>query len=71
MRKDEILAEVRRLPDEDRMDLLEGIIELIAPPLSADEEHGLAEAIDEADREELVDGPEVLAKERRRLRDAK
>ncbi len=71
MRKDEILAEVRRLPAGDRMDVLESILELVAPPLSAAEEQGLAEAIDEADRGDLVAGPEAIAKQRRRLRDPK
>jgi hypothetical protein len=67
MHKDEILAEVRRLPAEDRMDVLEGILELIAPPLSADGEQGLVEAIDQAERGELIDGAEAFAKQRRRL----
>jgi len=68
MRKDEILDEVRRLPAEERMDVLEGIMELVAPSLSPEEEQGVAEAIDEAERGELVDGPEAIARQRLRVR---
>jgi hypothetical protein len=37
------------------------------PPVSAEQEQGLVEALDEADRGELVDGPEAIAKQRRRV----
>ena len=67
MRKDEILDEVRRLPAEERMDVLEGILEIVVPTLPAEEERGIAEAIDEAERGELVDGAAALERQRRRL----
>jgi len=67
-RKDQILDEVRRLPAEERMHVLEGVLELVVPPLSAKQEQGLVEAIDEADRGELVEGSGAFAKQRRRLR---
>jgi hypothetical protein len=67
MRKDQILDEVRRLPAQERMDVLEGVLELVVPPASAEQEQGLVEALDEADRGELVDGPEAIAKRRRRV----
>src|SRR5512144_82770 len=66
-RKDQILDEVRRLPAQERMDVLEGVLELVVPPVSAEQEQGLVEALDEADRGELVDGPEAIAKQRRRV----
>jgi hypothetical protein len=49
------------------MDVLEGVLELVVPPASAEQEQGLVEALDEADRGELVDGPEAIAKQRRRV----
>jgi hypothetical protein len=67
MRKDQILDEVRRLPAQERMAVLEGVLELVVPPGSAEQEQGLVEALDEADRGELVDGPEAIAKQRRRV----
>jgi hypothetical protein len=67
MRKDQILDEVRRLPAQERMDVLEGVLELVVPSVSAEQEQGLVEALDEADRGELVDGPEAIAKQRRRV----
>lgn len=70
-RKDQILDEVRRLPAHERMDVLEGVLELVMPPLSAEQEQELAEAIDEADRGDLVDGPEAIARQRRRIRGAR
>jgi hypothetical protein len=70
MRKDQIIDEVRRLPAQDRMDVLQGVLELVALPLSTEEEKGLAEAMDEADRGELVDGAEAIAKQRRRVHGA-
>jgi hypothetical protein len=69
-RKDQILDEVRRLPAQERMDVLEGVLELVVPPLSSVQEQGLGEAIDEADRGELVDGAEAIARQRRRVRGA-
>ena len=66
-RKDQILDEVRRLPAQERMDVLEGVLELVVPPVSAEQEQGLVEALDEADRGELVDGPEAIAKQWRRV----
>ena len=68
-RAQQILEEVRRLPDEERMEVLRGVVELVAPPLSPDEEKGLADAIDEADRGDVVDGAAALAELRRRARD--
>jgi hypothetical protein len=70
MHKDQILEEVRRLPAQERMDVLEGVLELVVPSLSAEQEQGLVEAIDEADRGELVDGSEAIAGQRRRVRGA-
>jgi hypothetical protein len=69
-RKDQILDEVRRLPAQERMEILEGVLELVVPPLSAEQEQGLVESIDEADRGELVDGSEAIAKQRQRVRGA-
>lgn len=69
-RKEQIIDEVRRLPAPDRMEIVQDLLELVAPPLSAEQEQGLAEAIDEADRGELVDGSETFAQQRRRVRGA-
>jgi hypothetical protein len=69
-RKEQIIDEVRRLPAPDRMEIVQGLLDLVAPPLSAEQEQGLAEAIDEADRGELVDGSEAFAQQRRRIRGA-
>jgi hypothetical protein len=69
-RAEQILEEVRRLPAEERMEVLRGVIELVAPPLTPDEEKGLANAIDDAGRGDLVDGAAALAKLRGRVRDA-
>jgi hypothetical protein len=68
-RTQQILEEVRRLPAEERMEVLRGVVELVAPPLSPEEEKGLAGAIDEADRGDLVDGAAALAMLRARARD--
>jgi len=70
-RRDQILEEVRRLSAPERMDVLEGVLELVVPSLSAQQEQGLIEALDEADRGELVDGPEAIAKQRRRIHGAR
>jgi hypothetical protein len=66
-RAEQILDEVRRLPTEERMDVLQGVVELVVAPLSPEQEKGLSDAIDEADRGELVDGAAALAEMRRRL----
>ena len=50
------------------MDVLRGVVGLVAPSLSAEQENGIAEAMDEADRGETVDGPAALAAARRRAR---
>lgn len=63
--------EVRHLPAQERMDVLEGVLELVVPPVSAEQEQGLVDALDEADRGELVDGPEAIANQRRRVRGAR
>ena len=52
------------------MEIVQGILELVAPPLSAEQDQRLGEAIDEADRGELVDGSEAFAEKRRRIRSA-
>ena len=52
------------------MDVLEGVVDLVAPTLSPEQEQGLADAIDEADKGNLVDGAAVFAKLRGRVRDA-
>jgi hypothetical protein len=69
-RAQRILDEVRRLPTEERMDVLQGVVDLVAPALSAEQEKGLVDAIDEADRGDLVDGAATFAKLRGRVRDA-
>jgi len=69
-RAQRILDEVRRLPTEERMDVLQGVVDLVAPALSAGQEEGLADAVDEADRGDLVDGAAAFAKLRGRARDA-
>jgi hypothetical protein len=69
-RKEQIIDEVRRLPASDRMEVIQGLVELVAPPLSAEQEQGLADAMDEADRGELVDGADAFAQQRRRVRGA-
>ena len=68
-RAQRILDEVRRLPEEERMDVLQGVVDLVAPALSPEQEKGLADAIDEADGGELVDGAAAFAKLRGRVRD--
>jgi hypothetical protein len=68
-RVQQILEDVRRLPAEERMEVLRGVVELLAPSLSSDQEQGLADAIDEADRGDVVDGPTAFAKLRGRVRD--
>ncbi len=55
--------------DRKRTDVLQGVARLAAA-LSADQERGLADAIDEADQYELVDGATVFANLRALLRDA-
>ena len=52
------------------MEIVQGILELVAPPLSAEQDQRLGEAIDEADRGELVDGSGAFTQQRRRVRDA-
>jgi hypothetical protein len=69
-RAQRILDEVRRLPTEERMDVLQGVVDLVAPALSAEQEKGLADAVDEADKGDLVDGAAAFAKLRGRVRDA-
>jgi hypothetical protein len=69
-RKEQIIDEIRRLPASDRVEIVEGLLDLVAPSLSAEQERGLGEGIDEADRGELVDGAEAFAKQRRRNRGA-
>jgi hypothetical protein len=70
-RKEQILDEVRSLPASERMEILEGVLELVMPSLSPEQEQGLLDAIGQADRGdlelELIDGPEAIAKQRRRL----
>jgi hypothetical protein len=66
-RKEQIIDEVRRLPAPDRMEIVQSLLDLVAPPLPAEQEQGLAEAIDEAATGELVDGAEAFAQQRRRI----
>jgi hypothetical protein len=70
-RAQRILDKVRRLPTEERMDVLQGIVDLVAPTLSLEQEKGLVEAIVEADRGDLVDGVAAFTKLRGRVRDAR
>ena len=51
------------------MDVLLGIVDLVAPTLSPEQEKGLVDAMDEADRD-LMDGVAAFAKLRGRVRDA-
>ena len=69
-RAQQILDEVRRLPTEERMDVLQGIVDLVAWTLSPEQERSLVDAIDEADRGDLVDGVAAFATLRGRVRDA-
>jgi hypothetical protein len=46
------------------MDVLQGVVDLVAPALSSEQEKGLADAIDEADKGDLVDGAAAFAKRR-------
>ena len=52
------------------MDVLQGIVDLVALTHSSEQGKGLVDAIDEADRGDLVDGVAALAKLRGRVRDA-
>jgi hypothetical protein len=52
------------------MEIVQGLLDLVAPPISAEQEQGLAQAVDEADRGDLVDGSEAFAQQRRRIRGA-
>jgi len=70
-RTEEILDEVRRLPASERMDVLEGVLELVVPSLSPEQEQGLLDAIDQADRGDLVDGSEAIERQRRRIHAAR
>jgi hypothetical protein len=45
-----------------------GVVSLVEPSLSAEQESGIAEAMDEADRGETMDGPTAMAAARRRAR---
>jgi hypothetical protein len=56
--------------DRTRTDVLASVAHLVAPALSPDQERGLADAIDEADQNELVDGGTVFANLRALLRGA-
>jgi hypothetical protein len=67
---EQIIDEVERLPAPDRMEIVQRLIDLIAPSAPAGQEQELAEAIDEADEGELVDGPDAFAPQRRCLRGA-
>jgi hypothetical protein len=69
-RAQQILEEVRQLPADERMDVLRGVVGLVAPSLSAEQEDGIAEALAEADRGEMVDGGTALAAARKRARGA-
>jgi hypothetical protein len=69
-RAQRILDEVRRLPTEERMDVLQGTVHLVAPTLSPEQERGLVDAIDETDGGDLVDGVAAFAELRGRVRDA-
>jgi hypothetical protein len=67
-RAERILDEVRGLPPKERMDVLQSVVDLVAPPLSPEQEKGLSDAITEADAGNLVDGPAAFAKLRGRAR---
>jgi hypothetical protein len=58
------------MDDGKRADVLQGVAHLVAPAPSPDQERGLADAIDEADQNALVDGATVFANLRALLRDA-
>jgi hypothetical protein len=45
-RAQRILDEVRRLPAEERMDVLQGLVDLVAPMLTPEQEEGLSTRAD-------------------------
>ena len=47
------------------------VVDLVAPALSPEQEKGLVDALDEADKGDLVDGAAAFAKQRERIRDGK
>ena len=53
------------------MDVLQGVVDLVAPPLSPEQEKGLVDALDEADKGDVVEGAAAFAKQRGRIRDGK
>jgi hypothetical protein len=70
-RAERILDEVRQLPADERLDVLQGVVDLVAPGLTPEQERGVIDAIDEADRGDLIDGPTALASLRGRARGAR
>jgi hypothetical protein len=68
MTKEQVLDEVRRLGRDDQMEVLERLVDMVARPLTQEEERGIVEALDEADRGELVDGPAAFEAIRRGTR---
>jgi hypothetical protein len=69
-RAQRVLDEVRRLPTEERMEVLQGVVDLVAPALSPGQENGLVDAIDEAEGGDVVEGAAAFARLRGRARDA-
>ena len=62
MVKAQILEEVQRLPQQEQIDVLWGIVQMVAPTLSAEEDAGLGTAIDEAHAGDFVGGPMAMAR---------
>ncbi len=56
---------MRQLPADERLEVLRGV-GLVVPALSAEQEGGIAEALDEAERGEMVNGVVALAEARKR-----
>jgi hypothetical protein len=68
MTKEPILDEVPRAPHEEQLDVLQRLVDMVAPPLTADQEQGIADALDEAEAGGLVDGPEAFERVRASIR---
>ena len=69
-RAEQIVDEVRRLPKDERMDVLQGVVELVAPALNPEEEKGLIDVLMRRTGAISVDGAAALSKQRGRARGA-
>jgi hypothetical protein len=57
---------VRQRPADERLVILRGLVGVMAPSLSAEQENGIARELDEAERGETMDGVASLAAARKR-----